>query len=269
MKAGCIHGKVLSDTAIIVFYRFGQFLTPETSASIMKKTDIRQLQPETIKLIFEQVPHINLAIASDSKQREFFLNTSRIFEAEPGEVVIKRGEYDSWVYFLLVGQLLVYPEFPDKKNNLVSYIAPGEMFGELAFIRELDRNATIIGDENSRKIFYLGTNFSSFGLIHDFSAVSISTKVTFYNTAIKIIRKRLENLRIDFPDNELAVKSINFKRYMGEKGTMHELLYLQDQSKEYAKVLCKWNRSLEMDSSFHLSKGKIPVKIIEELMETK
>lgn len=235
----------------------------------MKKTNIRQLQPETIKIIFGQVPHINLAIGADPKQREFFLNTTMIFEAEPGEVIIKRGEYDAWVYFLLVGQLLVYPEFSDKKHNLVSYIAPGEMFGELAFIRELDRNATIIGDENSRKIFYLGTDFSSFGLIHDFSSVSISTKITFYRTAIKIIRKRLENLRIDFPDNDLSLKSIMFKSFSGEKGTMHELLYLQDQSKEYAKVLCKWNRSLEMDSNFHLSKGRIPDKLIEELMGTK
>jgi len=138
----------------------------------------------------------------------------------------------------------------------------------LAFIRELDRNATIIGDENSRKIFYLGTDFSSFGLIHDFSAVSISTKITFYKTAIKIVRKRLENLRIDFPDNELSLKSKQFRECSAEKGTMHELLYLQDQSKEYAKILCKWNRSLEIESNFHLTKGKIPVKLIEELMET-
>ncbi|MBT4287840.1 MAG: cyclic nucleotide-binding domain-containing protein [Deltaproteobacteria bacterium] len=234
----------------------------------MKKTDIRKFQPETINKIFEEIPHIGLAIDSDPKQREFFLNSSKIFEAEPGEVIIKRGEYDHWVYFLLVGQLLVYPEFSDKKNNLVSYIAPGEMFGELAFIRELDRNATIIGDENSRKIFYLGTDFSSFGLIHDFSAVIISTKITFYKTAIKIVRKRLENLRIDFPDNELSLKSKQFRECSAEKGTMHELLYLQDQSKEYAKILCKWNRSLEIESNFHLTKGKIPVKLIEELMET-
>ena len=233
----------------------------------MKAIDLAKYPGDLIDRIFNEIPHIRKSIEADPKQRNFFVNASRIFEVDPNETIIRRGEFDQWVYYLLAGQLLVYPEFIDRKSNLVSYISPGEMFGELSFIRELDRNATIIADPNSNRIICLGTDFSSFGKIDDFSKVPISTKITFYQVAIDIIRKRLESLRIDYPDNELAHKRTFFKAFNGPRGTMHELLYLNDQSKDYANILCKWNRSLEMDSNYHATKGRVPADLVDQLLK--
>ncbi len=232
----------------------------------MKKTEVSQLPNNIIDAIFREIPLINRALKSRPEDREFFIRFSRIFEVEPGAVIIKKGEFENWIYFLLAGQLMVYPEFEDHRKNLVCYVSPGEMFGELAYIRELNRNATIIADDNCEKIIFLGTDFSAFGEIDDFSVVSISTKISFYRSAVRTIRKRLENMKIDYPENDLVLKSPVYKPYSGQKDSLRELLYLQDQSKANAKHLNKWNRSLEIDANFSMARGKIPIEQIKSLM---
>ncbi|NQU64574.1 MAG: cyclic nucleotide-binding domain-containing protein, partial [SAR324 cluster bacterium] len=181
---------------------------------------------------------------------------------------IRKGEFENWIYFLLSGQLLVYPEFADDRKNLVGYISPGEMFGEMAYIRELNRNATIIADKNCHKILFLGTDLSAFGDIDDFTEVSISTKISFYRSAVRTIRKRMENLKIDYPKNELVFKSLTHKYYSGQTNSLGELLYLQDQAKTYAKILHLWNRFLEVDTNYHTAKGNIPIHKIKDLMDS-
>ena len=232
----------------------------------MKATDVTRFPNEIIDAIFKEIPLISRAIESDPEERNFFLKCSKIFEVSPGDVIIKKGDFGNSIFFLLAGQLLVYPEFEDHKKNLVNYISPGEMFGELAYIRELNRNATIVADENSHQIIYLGTDISDFGEIDDFSLVSISTKISFYRAAVRINRKRLESLKIDYPENELALKSIIHKPFSGLKNSLRELLYLRDQSKTYANQLHKWNRSLEIDTNYHTKRGKIPIDQIKSLM---
>lgn len=216
--------------------------------------------------IFKEVPFINRALENNPADEQFFISHSQIFDAAPGDVIIRKGEFENWVYFLLAGQLLVYPEFEDHRKNLVCYISPGEMFGELAYIRELNRNATIVADDNCQKIVYLGTDFTAFGEIDDFSKVSLSTKIVFYRSVVRTIRKRLENMKIDYPDNELALKTPVYKRYSGQANDIRELLYLQDQARDYAKYLNKWNRSLEIDANFHSVRSKIPLEVIRKLL---
>ncbi len=233
----------------------------------MKSTDLTELPEKLVTAIFNEIPIISQSIAVNQKERSFFRDSSKIFEAESGEGIIYRGEFDNWVYFLITGQLRVYPEFFERKKNLVSYIAPGEMFGELAFIRDLNRNATIVADENAKRIIFLGTDFSAFGDINDFSVVSISTKIFFRRSAVLIIRKRLEMLKIDFPDNELVQKSPIFKPYVGEKNTLRELLYLKDQSEVFAKHLNKWNRSLESNINYGTVTSQVGVERIKSLLD--
>lgn len=233
----------------------------------MKTFEIKNFSEEIITQVFSSVPYISQATEQDPEQKNFFVDHSNILEVEAGDTVIKRGDFDHWVYFLLKGQLLVYPEFHEKKKHLVTHIAPGEIFGEMAIIREFDRNATIVADDNCKKILVLGTDFSSFGKVDDFSAVTLGTKITFYRMATQVIRKRLEILKIEFPENDLAVKVYTVRPFMGPKNTLHELLYHYDQAKELSKILCKWNRSLEIDSNYKSCKREISLDIVNKIIE--
>jgi hypothetical protein len=60
----------------------------------------------------------------------------------PGETVIWQHEYNDDVYFLIDGQLAVLVE-REGRETAIGHIAPGQMFGEIAFFTEDPRYATV------------------------------------------------------------------------------------------------------------------------------
>lgn len=68
-----------------------------------------------------------------------FLKLSKIREYQPGEVVIKEGTFDCWVYFLLSGSLDII-----KNGKKISHLARcGDLFGEMGVIDGSARSASI------------------------------------------------------------------------------------------------------------------------------
>jgi len=67
------------------------------------------------------------------------LRLSKIREYEDGEIIIKEGERDSWLYFLLEGKVRV-----SKDNCEITTIdKKGEIFGEMRVIDTLSRSASV------------------------------------------------------------------------------------------------------------------------------
>ena len=65
--------------------------------------------------------------------------SGRFRECEPGETIIREGEYDCWLYILLAGRLEIV-----KKGRTVRYLGrKGDMFGEMGVIDGSPRSATI------------------------------------------------------------------------------------------------------------------------------
>jgi len=62
---------------------------------------------------------------------------TRIYE--PGEILIKEGEYDCWVYFLITGNL----ELMKGDKPIGRLQRNGDMFGEMGIIDGSPRSATI------------------------------------------------------------------------------------------------------------------------------
>lgn len=68
-----------------------------------------------------------------------FVEAGRFREYEPGDVVIREGEYDCWVYFMINGKLEI-----SNKGTVVGYLQRnGDMFGEMGVIDASPRSATI------------------------------------------------------------------------------------------------------------------------------
>lgn len=70
------------------------------------------------------------------------LRLSKIREYEDGEVIIREGEEDPWLYFLLSGRLKI------KKNNIdVARIDKiGDIFGEMRIVDFQNRSASVYAD---------------------------------------------------------------------------------------------------------------------------
>ena len=76
----------------------------------------------------------------ETKSLQKLLRLSRIREYEDGEVIIREGDVDPWLYFLLSGKIRV-----SKENLEINTIdKKGEIFGEMRIIDFMQRSASVV-----------------------------------------------------------------------------------------------------------------------------
>jgi CRP-like cAMP-binding protein len=76
----------------------------------------------------------------ETKSLRKLLRLSRIREYEDGEVIIREGDLDPWLYFLLTGKIRI-----SKENMEINTIdKKGEIFGEMRIIDFMKRSATVV-----------------------------------------------------------------------------------------------------------------------------
>lgn len=208
----------------------------------MEIMQINQFPRETIEQLLSAVSFYNTVKQQDSWQFEVLLQHSHIVNFAPGEVVLQRGEKDCWLYFLLKGQLAVYPG-DSPADEAVNYITPGEVFGDLAMLIDRERTATVVADSNCRKIMVFGTDFKAFGELDDTRTVNLQTKLTYYRNTVHSLRWKLEVYRMKYPHYALADKHHRVSLYSGVKDTLEELRSLNRQAQDLAHMLIAWNQA--------------------------
>ncbi len=70
------------------------------------------------------------------------LRLSKIREYNDGEAIIREGDEDPWLYFLLNGKVIIKKE--DVKISAID--KKGEIFGEMSIIDSLTRSASVFAD---------------------------------------------------------------------------------------------------------------------------
>jgi len=76
---------------------------------------------------------------------QVLIRFSKLRTYESGELIIKEGNYDRWLYFIISGSVKVVSQGIDiavMKN-------PGDIFGEMGIISETVRSASVIAMEES------------------------------------------------------------------------------------------------------------------------
>ena len=75
----------------------------------------------------------------EAKSLGRLLNLSKIREYDNGECIIKEGDFDPWLYFLLSGKIRITKE--GMEINTID--KKGEIFGEMRIIDSLSRSASV------------------------------------------------------------------------------------------------------------------------------
>ena len=217
----------------------------------MEITPISKLSRDYVEQLLSIIPLFKLVRQQDTEQFELLLQASRILTYAANEVVLRRGDNDSWLYFLLKGRLAVYIE-DLQKGELVNYITPGEVFGDLSQLVGQPRTATIIAEPNFREAMVLAMDSSIFSDIHTSGTINVKTKLAYYRSVVHNLRWKLEVYRSQHLQHELANKHRKIKLYSGKKDTLEELEALYAQAQDLARLLLEWNYefgALPIDSS--------------------
>jgi CRP/FNR family transcriptional regulator, cyclic AMP receptor protein len=117
------------------------------------------------------------------------LELARLREYKIGEIVIKEGDYDCWIFFLLSGWLEIL-----KGDNVVGHLRRlGDLFGEMGVVDGSPRSATIRAATPS---IVLGVD----GSVVDRKLLSqdLAFCYTIYRAFAEVLAFRLRNTTEDY-----------------------------------------------------------------------
>lgn len=209
----------------------------------MKQAD-RTVWPQArVRGLFAGVPFFNEVMRQDGSQFEALLAHCEVLVAGPGDTVIRQGDGDNCLYFLLRGQLAVLAGPGGPGARVINYVSPGEVFGTLAMLRQTPRSATLCVDESTREAVLARIDFVFFSNIRDVSLFTLPTRLAFYHMLVHNIRWTLEVNRMQEPEHEVVSRLRKVSVYTGPKGTQEELEALHAQAHQLADLLCEWNET--------------------------
>lgn len=197
--------------------------------------------PESIQRMVQGIPFFNEVLRTDRHQFDQIMTRGRLLQAEPSDVVIRLGDNDPNLYFLLKGQLNVLAA--DAGSPVINTISAGQPFGTLAMLRNMPRSATIVADPAGKAVVLLALDFSFFRDIDDYGLFTLPTKLAFYKMVVNDIRWTLEMNKKSNPAHALVGAMRKVPLFTGTRGTREELASLHEQALALADILCQWNES--------------------------
>ena len=221
----------------------------------METKPLHKVPRETLEHLLSGIPFFKVVRQQDLKQFELLLQASRVVSYHPGEVVLQKGDSSNWLYFLLKGKLAVYVD-QALRGDLVNFVTPGEVFGDLAQLMGQARTATVIADPSAKESMVLALDFNVFGPLNSASPISRQTKLAYYRNTAHNLRWKLEVYRSQHLQHELANKHRQIKLYLGPKDTYEELVSLHEQSQALALLLLEWNKEFGVLSAEMLDQNR-------------
>lgn len=205
----------------------------------MEAIDRKEYPLDRVKRLLSGVPFFNEVSRDSPDQFTRLIDRAQILQAQPDEMVIRAGESDTYLYFLLKGQLAVLAP----SGQVLNYVSPGEVFGTLAMIRGTPRTASIKVDENTREAIVARLDYTDFNDLQDFHYLNLATRIAFYRMLVHNIRWTLEVNKMQNPQHELITSLRTVPIFTGSKGSAEELKALHEQAHKLADILCQWNDS--------------------------
>jgi CRP/FNR family cyclic AMP-dependent transcriptional regulator len=212
----------------------------------MKTIPIENYPQDMANAFMNGIAFVNEVRVNDSKQLATLMHNAVFAEMDTGEVIIRAGNKGRRYYFLLRGQLCVYPD-DDTSGKPINKITPGQNFGGLSIICDTERSATVAVEKNCKSALVLTIDLSGLGQLEDFSVYTLQTKLSLYKAIVNNTRWQLELYKMDYPKHTLTLRGRKVDIYIGKKNTQEELASLEHQAYQLLEMLLEWNQALQFD----------------------
>ncbi len=180
------------------------------------------------------------------EQLDVLLQHAFFVEAEQNDLILQEGTRGDRYYFLLYGQLSVYPG-EVRAGTEVNRITAGQCFGALSILCNTSRIASVAVSPDCRGALMLSLELSGLGELDDFSVFSLQTKLALYRGVVNNTRWQLELYKMDYPEHPLSKKGSGIEVYAGRMGTLDELRSLDRQVQQMTGMIMSWNEQLSTE----------------------
>lgn len=212
----------------------------------MKAVPMENYPKEFADAFLNGITFVTELRATDPEQLGVLLKHAFFVEAARDEVVLKAGSRGHRYFFLLKGQLSVYPE-DVRPGAEVNRITPGQSFGALSIICNTSRTASVAVSSNCPGALMLSIDLQGLGKLDDFSVFKLSTKLAIYRGVVNNTRWQLELYKMDYPDHVLTKRGRSVEVYIGKKNTLQELESLDRQAHQLTEMIVEWNEQLSSE----------------------
>ncbi|MBW1820846.1 MAG: cyclic nucleotide-binding domain-containing protein [Deltaproteobacteria bacterium] len=113
------------------------------------------------------------------------LRLSKIRQYQDGEIIIKEGDLDPWLYFLLSGSIRITKEGLD----IGTIDRMGEIFGEMRIVDSLSRSASVFATGKTERLDFLL-------LLYRIFAEYMSIRLRLTNEELIKAKKRIDQLKM-------------------------------------------------------------------------
>ena len=140
------------------------------------------------------------------------LKISKIRMYHPGQLMVKEGDQAEGMFIVLKGEVKVEKRLAQGDQLILSRLAAGDVFGEMALIEKSTRSASVKATDGGATLFFIDSEgFSHYRKIYHPASMKILKKIA------NILARRavhLENMINEFFEN--PERSIPFleKRYL-------------------------------------------------------
>ena len=204
-------------------------------------TPLEKLEVDSERLI-RRIPFFNSVYENSAQQFGLLMELAEIIRCDGNETVIRKGDDDMKLYFLLKGQLGVYLQDALSAES-INTINPGEVFGILSMVSSVNRSAYIRNQHAEKPVYLFRLDFCYISDESNESQLTLETKLIFYRMAIHHIRWTLELNKISDPNHKLVseIRKLPFKQV--DKDSVEELEMLKEQAQAMSNILFQWNQS--------------------------
>jgi CRP/FNR family transcriptional regulator, cyclic AMP receptor protein len=138
------------------------------------------------------------------------LRLSKIREYEDGELIIREGEEDPWLYFLLSGRIKI------KKNNvdIATIDRIGDIFGEMRIVDFMNRSASVYADGRT---ICLGVDTSAKGRLATASVEERDARLDFLLLLYRIFAEYM-SIRLRATNDELVKAKMDLGKLQNTQG---------------------------------------------------
>ncbi len=121
------------------------------------------------------------------------MKTAKSEEFKAGEIIFKEGEKGDKLYIILSGSVRISKQIPGSGEEALAVLKPGDFFGEMALIDDVERSADAIANESSRLLSIDRASFESLLFLNKELAYTILWN--FLRTLSKRLRETNEKIR--------------------------------------------------------------------------
>ena len=124
--------------------RYGSILEFANELEVMQRSLSGNIKQKDMSNTANLLLHMDFFKDFNSEQLKKLISVTQIFKAQTGKVIVSEGEIDDTIFIILSGRVSII----NKDDDIIATIGVGNLFGELSFLGQHIRKASVMADVN-------------------------------------------------------------------------------------------------------------------------